>query len=114
MKPIRKSVIWASTTLAMMLGVAAPPNLQAQEGPGAYIVQTLTVCGGSVFGPLFGCAERPGTHMYITLDTAPETRSKVFAHERGHNLGLVHPACGKLGNDGFCYAFLLRRMIEDG
>ncbi len=32
MKPIRKSVIWASTTLVMMLGVAAPPNLQAQDG----------------------------------------------------------------------------------
>jgi hypothetical protein len=61
-------------------------------GPGAYIVQTLTVCGGSVFGPLFGCAERPGSHMYIALDTAPETRPKVLAHERGHNVGLVHPA----------------------
>ena len=32
MKPLGKSLIWASTTLVMMLGVAAPPNLQAQEG----------------------------------------------------------------------------------
>ena len=32
MKPLRKSLIWASATLVMMLGVAAPPNLQAQEG----------------------------------------------------------------------------------
>jgi cysteine-rich repeat protein len=61
---------------------------------GAYIVQTLMVC---TFGntaqptpPTYGCGPIGGDHFYLALDMPPPVRPKVIAHERGHNMGLIH------------------------
>ena len=49
MKPLRESLIWASTTLVMLLGLAATPNLQAQDG------ETFE-CSNETFKGMYGFA----------------------------------------------------------
>lgn len=74
----------------VVMSNAALDDIESQFGPGAYIIFSLEVCGTIGSASIVGCADTPGEFLVLDVD-APDVLGLTFAHERGHNRGLLHP-----------------------
>jgi len=97
----------AGDGLDVVLNATQFAALQA-FGAGAYLIQTLNYCGGSISPTLLGCATTPGDFLVVAFDAESSGKlGSVIGHERGHNAGLNHVSANdcqlmRAGNGGGC------------
>jgi len=78
----------------------------------AYVIETISQCGGPAEGATIGCASVPGNTMYLVGDRLlGSIGDELIAHELGHNFGLDHLSSG---DPGYSSNNIMRSTISNG